>query len=74
MKILIFYASILIALLGVFFSQIPILPIVLEALAAVVFSMVFEKGKWLYLIIFFAIFVLIITNYIPDFNFVLTIK
>lgn len=74
MKILIFYASILIAVLGVFFSQIPILPIVLEALAAVVFSMVFEKGKWLYLIIFFAIFVLIITNYIPDFNFVLTIK
>ncbi|WGS64432.1 hypothetical protein [Marinitoga aeolica] len=74
MKILIFYAAIFIAILGVFFSQIPILPIVLEALAAVVFSMVFEKGKWLYLIIFFAIFVLIITNYIPDFNFVLTIK
>ncbi|WP_129409622.1 hypothetical protein [Marinitoga lauensis] len=74
MKILIFYAAIFIAVLGVFFSQIPILPIILEALAAVVFSMVFEKGRWLYLIIFFIIFVLIITNYIPAFNFILTIK
>ncbi|SHE80888.1 hypothetical protein SAMN02745164_01182 [Marinitoga hydrogenitolerans DSM 16785] len=74
MKILIFYAAILIAVLGVFFSNIPILPIILEALAAIVFSMNFEKGKWLYLILFFSVFILIITNYMPSFEFLLTIK
>jgi hypothetical protein len=74
MRILIFYSAILIAILGVFFSNVPILPFILEALAAVVFSMIFEKGKWIYLIVFFALFILIITNYIPNFNFVLTIK
>ncbi|KAF2955084.1 hypothetical protein [Marinitoga sp. 38H-ov] len=74
MKILIFYSAIIIAILGVFFSNVPILPFILEALAAIVFSMVFEKGKWLYLILFFVIYILIITNYIPSFNFILTIK
>ncbi|OQY10371.1 MAG: hypothetical protein B6I29_01535 [Marinitoga sp. 4572_148] len=72
MKILIFYSAILIAILGVFFSKIPILPIVIEALAAIVFSMIFEKGKWLYLILFFIIFILIITNYMPSFELVLS--
>ncbi|GAB6189774.1 hypothetical protein JCM30566_15160 [Marinitoga arctica] len=73
MKILIFYSSIFIAILGVFFSKIPILPIVIESLAAIVFSMIFEKGKWLYLILFFIIFTFIITNYMPTFNFILSI-
>ncbi|KLO23819.1 hypothetical protein X275_01750 [Marinitoga sp. 1197] len=74
MKILIFFIAIMISLLGVFFSSIPVLPIVLEALAAIVFSMIFEKGKWLYLILFFVIFILVVINYMPSFEFVLTIK
>ncbi|AEX85186.1 hypothetical protein XO10_03790 [Marinitoga sp. 1135] len=74
MRLLWVVIALVISLIGVFFATIPILPIIIEALAVIAFSMVFEKGKWLYLALFFIMILLIITNFMPPFEFMLILK